>query len=833
MKHIKLVLVGYIRLSLRNINRIEYRPQEKTQIILGSNGSGKSSLMKELSPLPAVSSQFRKGGSKEIWIEHKGDIYYLVSRFTEDGDHYEFYLNDQNLNPGRTITVYKELVKEHFNYTQELHNLLTGQTLFYDLSTNDRRKWFMQLSDKDYTYAFKYFQKLKEKHRDIQGAIKQCQTRLSEEISKQISKEEEAVLREEIQKLYEDLNLLVNSKVQDTRPLHLRDNQHNQAIDVEIYRSIDKLYSLLASEDIIHKHLSDVQLEESIAKLKTERSVLDQEIKVRLDTILKFQDQFSDIASLDGYKLEDVVKEITQTEEDIKKLEPLLNKNYIVEEGSAQTALEGLVSLYDNLSHLTEALSQVKNRNATQSDYRSLSTLIEDENQVLLKIHAKLEPISFKLKELEKLKQSDKAECPKCKHTWIPKYNKIEHEQLQAQFNITHTHYEEKKKLHNENKEKLADIVNFFSLMTNFSRMISSFTTLSVFWEYITRNQLIELNPLAIMTEVELLRSSLTVQSQIDSLLKALKEKERLKKMLEKVNEKDRVKQKQYLEEENQKVALLQLKKREVHSEIGLLEADLSLRKAIARKNEELLLNLDNRKKEYSEKMKFLAMNLIDEFISSLKLSISQKERALSQIDIRKSLISSIETELAQLKLDQEAIGYAVESLSPTTGLIAKGLTDFINEFIRRCNVFINRVWTYPLELKKIEPSEEDGVDLDYKFGVSVNHNDTSPDISKTSSGMKEIIHLACVIVSMEFLGLENYPVFLDEFAVKMDEAHRQAAYNVIEYLIDSTNFSQVFVISHWQSGYSSLSNADISVLCQSNVTIPDHLQFNTCCDIS
>jgi len=80
----------------------------------------------------------------------------------------------------------------------------------------------------------------------------------------------------------------------------------------------------------------------------------------------------------------------------------------------------------------------------------------------------------------------------------------------------------------------------------------------------------------------------------------------------------------------------------------------------------------------------------------------------------------------------------------------------------------------------------------------------------------------------MEYLGLSDYPVFLDEFAVKMDAAHRTAAYGIIDYLVESSNFSQLFLISHYASGYSNLSNAEILVLCPSNITLPKHLVVNS-----
>ena len=79
MRIIELVLFNYKRFSLNNIKEFTYRPQMKAQLILGTNGSGKSSLLSELSPLPSRSKDFFDDGYKLIKIEHRGNLYILKS----------------------------------------------------------------------------------------------------------------------------------------------------------------------------------------------------------------------------------------------------------------------------------------------------------------------------------------------------------------------------------------------------------------------------------------------------------------------------------------------------------------------------------------------------------------------------------------------------------------------------------------------------------------------------------------------------------------------------------------------------------------------------------
>lgn len=157
-------------------------------------------------------------------------------------------------------------------------------------------------------------------------------------------------------------------------------------------------------------------------------------------------------------------------------------------------------------------------------------------------------------------------------------------------------------------------------------------------------------------------------------------------------------------------------------------------------------------------------------------------------------------------------------------------MTGFINQFVEQVNSFIANIWLYPLELVPVSANDDDTLDLDYKFMVKANDDEfnISPDIAKTSAGMQEVIDLAFVAVSMKYLGLHHWPIYLDEFARAFDPAHRQSAYQAIDHLIESTDYTQVYLVSHYQEGYSSLTASEVLVLCDSNVQLPDHLAYNT-----
>src|SRR5690606_18331551 len=99
MKILELELHLYKRLALNNIRYFKLELKEIVQLILGTNASGKSSILYELSPLPANHKNYHKGGKKRILISHLGKTYELISDFANGQDHY-FIVDGENLNPG-------------------------------------------------------------------------------------------------------------------------------------------------------------------------------------------------------------------------------------------------------------------------------------------------------------------------------------------------------------------------------------------------------------------------------------------------------------------------------------------------------------------------------------------------------------------------------------------------------------------------------------------------------------------------------------------------------------------------------------------------------------
>ena len=90
----KITLKGFRRTFLNNIKDLTLTFTSPLQIVLGTNGSGKTSLVRQFSPLPPDPKELFPGGSKCIEYQYKGSEYILTSQlkqsfknsFVKDGE---------------------------------------------------------------------------------------------------------------------------------------------------------------------------------------------------------------------------------------------------------------------------------------------------------------------------------------------------------------------------------------------------------------------------------------------------------------------------------------------------------------------------------------------------------------------------------------------------------------------------------------------------------------------------------------------------------------------------------------------------------------------------
>lgn len=814
-----LELIGFTRMPLSNIRRFVITPTERIQLILGTNGSGKSSLVDQLTPLPASRDDFSKeGGSKTILITHRGSRYKLVSRFVPGSKH-SFEKDGKELNPGETGSVQKDLVRQEFGITQETHDLATNRERFHAMAPTRRREWFTRLSDTSYDYALVVFGKLKSKHRDIVGGLRTNKERLVKEMGKVISREEEDILRKEVHTLHERLSELQALRAPIRRPVAACESDHQQAIE-----DLNRLSSQLL-------RMRGVMLESGKFESKEHLDLLiddDRHEVTRLEALINS-------AVADHTKLSEQVAILKRTgAEGVASLQAkihtardqqqeILRRRKLQLEGfDPALASAALESVFEMLQ-ATFAIIPQNDENqfsslASQEDAKLLQAL----GQKLMDQQVELNKLNAAKAHMEAHKSNGAHDCPKCGHRWINGYSDEKYADLQK---VIHTQIAgmETTKLETVVVEKrIQEFNEYRTLYMDYLRCTKNWPALQPFWDYLNEGQTVKNSPRAALHALETLRTDLQFEHQAQEIERQIQGYRELIAQAEKLGDANLTDSQTKLDHLTVVVEDLTYKlsmtKRRLHEH-------LQYRKQLEefwQIHAKILETREAATQFANEAIEMMRLTAIQDCIRTLQTSLALKTEALNAVSLQKGLIAQLERNIAEDIVREEAAQRLVKELSPTDGLIAEGLLGFIRNFTRQMNDLIQKIWAYPLQVKDCGIAKEGIAELDYKFPMVVgNASNVVPDIKFGSSGMREIVDLSFQVVAAKYLGLGDCPLFLDEFGASLDEEHRHAATMTIKTLMDTLQFSQLYMVSHYESGYGSFTNAEACVIDARNITVP------------
>jgi len=805
-----LTLSRYKRLFLAYINKLEYTPEKRINIIVGKNGSGKSSTLKELTPLPAnLTKDYDEDGYKKITIKHKGSKYVLTSGIVGKNKH-SFMVDNEELNPAGTRKVQLMLVKEHFNLTQDIHDTLIGLKNFTSMSTVERKNWFTNISTVDYTYAIGVYNKIKQRHRDIVGALKISQTELTKGSDSIKTEEEINSIKGEIKILKEILDLAMSSKEQFRSPVDIDETKLMMLVDMGY-----KVLSELNKPDL------DVDIDVAIGSISNEITLLKNEIE-KQNKILK------DLMFMEDTKDSSDAKLIDETILELQKKISTLEDSFIVK--IPRDDLPEFINSFNyRYQDIIVILNEISIRNDADYDIDLYKKNLTDIDVINANINTfvNLRETLFKTKDsMEHNRDHNEVECVKCGNIWSIGYDEKEYKIVIDKIDKLSVKIEKLKK----RLDELNEVVSTFKEKITYTKQLLSIkdNETNLYNKQVLEHVLDKYNVLteskAIIDYMYKVKNNVAELEKIPIYVKEYEMHLKDKEILE-VKRKMEVEyfntNKDNIEEElsNNKVRL-----KELDNKLNSVKSYKSNLSILTKISDTLI---DSIKKLNSNKQVEISMarnNSLNESIKVINLEISKLESIISDSLYNSKLIENNKEKVIELDKRKKATALLLEVMSPNNGLIAKSITQFLDMFINDMNSIINKVWNYSIDV--LPCKIDDGVDLDYKFEVRVDGRNVMEDVSKTSSSMKEIINLAFKIVSMKYLNMEDYPLYLDEYAASFDAHHAIKAYDGIETLA-SSSFNQIFMISHYESTYTRFSDCDISVLDAENILLNGDMEIN------
>lgn len=812
--------------SLTNTKEIIYRPKQKIQLVLGSNGSGKSSLMRELSPFPANPKDFHKDGYKRITIDHRGHRYVLESVFQPSTKHSFFKDGGENLNQGGTSFAQKELIRREFGITEDLHNLNLGEIRFHAMSPLECRQWFTRMAEADYTYALSVFQKLKDKVRDIQGAIKLNQTRAVQEANKLLTDEALATLKQEIEFFSSTLNNLF--AIKPNQVLYESEIERQMSQGEANMKSLAQQVFKLKQQFPNHEQFTGIaDIDQAIIKAEAQvnsNQYLANHVATEIEAKQK---TLEGLEKANIKSLSEIDEKLIQLNAKIQSLRQSLRTG--IELDQPEAALQALAEIQVPISDI---LYQLKPHDSDYQ-YREQYRLANERLQALELEKKTLEVKELRLTEQKKSqeheRQAELTECPNCHHQWHRGFNAKEYEAILAALKAVSEAQEANKTLLEAQKVIVQELSDEAECYRQLQHYFNANYTLKPFWQKVIEDKLIITQPTKVGNFMIQFKEDLVYWVQIKSVEEDIKGLIEIKRLSHENSTDHTDALKKSIETLQQQFFNYNTLIRENTATIQRLMGYKTTLQNIQDIEQKLIQLTDEHAKQGDELYLALKKKTLNEAIRLFQMELSQRELRLSKVNIQQGVVDNLRAQLETLEQDLYLTKLLMKELSPTDGLIAKGLMGFIKKYVQQMNQFIEKIWLYPLEIIPFEMKEDEAVDLDYKFKIKVNKTHEVPSLAKGSSAIQEIINLAFKIIAMKYHHLQDMPIILDEFARSFDPAHRASAFSVISNILAYSDFTQLFIISHLEDCYGSLKNADISVLSADNLNLPKDTVYNHC----
>ncbi|QBJ02750.1 SbcCD protein, subunit C [Pseudomonas phage Psa21] len=821
-------LVKYKRLMLSNIQSLEWTPTKNLMVIIGSNGSGKSSLLDELSPLPSHRSQFEKNGSKTVHCMHKGSRYVLHSDYEKDSGtgHHTFIKDNVKLNDNGTYQIQLDLCKQEFGLQQDVHELMTGRIKFSQLPVNKRREWLTRASPVDLGYAFNLLSRVSDEARAQKNVIDHMTKRLANENVDMLDDSEITRLRQERQRLTDRVNTLFLHRNPSTKQGFTHNTAAKEKLDNILHTAKHLLHQYPRLSDsfrVEDRGEYNQVVNQRLANVQAAQAVIDR-LMEELETVRATTP--SQIEKISPEEIQELKERLAY------HLNIAAEKNAIVQAYKDPIPLCRMGVFGDMQAKLEDAFDRAYTTVMTipNNEDGNLSTAIaQGKKEKLAECKTKLrsieEYISETLRRIATLKGCDHVQCPNCQHTFAPGVDPKDLPILEERLNKAsqaETHFKTEIKAIEEYLEKFMDYAGFVQQFQQITRDHKDFASV---WEWMTADGRLFRLPKMIATDVVRWHDAQQAMIEAAIQLENAKNIETRLKVIEAIDFDAAgymLKRATDLETEiNNKLLSQQSTRNEIESYV---HSGNDVDAFITKVNTCLTEYADWHKRAVQH-AEWLLDQAFSEEIDATHQQLAVTGNRLREAERRDTEIRLLEDTVADAADAHTDLQLLAKALSPKGGLIGQYMLGFLQGVTKLVNSVIDEVWTYPMV---VLPSKIDKEDLDYKFPLNVGNGAVEPaDIDLGSDSQKEIVNFAFSVALLKFMGFDDFPLMLDEFGRTFDEQHRTNLVPFIGRLIELGQFQQIFYISHYTSTHGAFNQAEFVVLDPTNVTVPEFFNKN------
>lgn len=820
----RIILKGITGMGLHEIAKFDFTVTTPVTIILGGNGCGKTTLLSLYLPLCPAKTDLHDGG------EYTNYSTVGIQRFKfhvrRKGS--SLICSIDNLTTGENVVqdvnskVYNAHVETLTGLTKEIKELLNGEARLTRAATPLRKAWFSKMSSSNLAHALSFYAKLRKHYNAlgnqidyVSGKISDSKTRVVEDAEARSRLE---VRMEEMQQEIMQINRMLELRPPTDRSLTvnaIREQMEKMSKVIDII--LDKDTVIPTQEMIDEENRLLLQGREWVASSEATLKAYNRELSLLLDE-----------SNRQAY----LMRNHSGLEETIRRLEAELvelngqQRVYPDLFDSSRFVTGTLVEAESHAQEFTTTLTRLIDRLQTKRRLKEMEDELQQfdvkcsyQNEKIIRCEGVLRNLKHDLKHYHDTQEVD---CPQCQFHFRPGVTRS----LEA---LTQEHNDNERYLHElradqelllkqraEVEEEVACLRSIRGIVMTYSRD----PVLSILFKRLQEEEAFTLHRAKfgslVMAFFDEIKEAQHYQRLVEQLDKAKREwqeaaltvgnvdsvlPEKIRRLEARIQETTQTlsEHRQYAQEKNQSVTRLTV----LNTSVGAFKAfyeDLQ-RNMVISTNTVIVDHLNNVREDK-----------LDAYATA-RDRYRQMTNEMDQLAI-------MEKDLAALRAERHETKLMITAWSPESGVLRKHYYQAIVRITELMNHYTDLVWSYPMQ---VQPCDMSDGELDYLFPFKLKDREVPvPDVSKGSKAQAAMFDLAFRLTGYKGLGLQNYPLLLDEPSEGMDEGHRHRLVDFIKHLSSSGEFSQVIIVSHDSDVHSKLNEAAYCVVEPEGITLPD-----------
>lgn len=823
----KLKITGFRGFGISKIDVLEITKLEQIFIILGRNGCGKTRFMSIVFPVAPVKVDWHEGGGYVNQCTVNGVQYRFSVKLKGESLKCSIYNVTEKKDVVRDVNpkVYSERAVEIHGIDKDLKDLLSGKVSLTRMSTSLRRKWFTRLSTHDMQYALAYYNRLRERHRDLNGVLRYTQSKIADIKPRVLETDEERkILAQAINGLkseVDEIALAAQSITSDrtiTKEQFVRTVESLNNVSVNIMRT--------PTPNIVDVDDVRISIETTVGQLAR----LDEQIvnaDTRLMGLREAQDRHGYVLS-NTAGLETAVARASEVVEQFDIGTYFYKELFAVDHfriSGIRQALNYVNEFSNNFNRWVDGLAGTETLEESGTALGALRAEVSDVEFRLGKVNSAIEHYSHKLKHLH---DTEAVDCPSCNTHFKPGWGATSEEEITKELDSLSTVKTKGEARLHILRTELVPAEEQYEYRSAINSVINEYRrdpVLMCLFNTLEEKSVLTANRGQFSAYVTTFVDELSVAIQFHTANNEYVKKNDELQELRRLHPTDGIDYEKDLLALQDNRDHLATARQVTANRLNEFRLIVDRVEEYARLEAEYLALVSRHNRECGELKKNIELELLTTARAQIWERYSVATAKLSEMEDEIRRLEALEAEATSIAKQVKAAQLLVTRMSPEKGLLRKYFYRSILRITDMMTQYIGRVIEYPMVVKGCNLEE---TDLDYKFPFNVaDVADDIPDVSDGSTAQRDIIDLAFVLTVYKALSLRGYPLLLDEPGSGFDEGHRNTLTTFIKALVDKEEVSQILVISHNSDVHSRLTGADFCVLMEDGVSVPTSYNKN------